>query len=264
MGEGMKLAVSQLAWKQDDLDSALKLLQQSGFAGVEILPTMFVGENPYNKIERAIFSAKRMQNQYGLTVCSMQSIWYGQSGQLFNEKDQFDLLAYTEQAVLFAEAIGARNLVFGSPKNRILPEGKNDNLAIDFFDKIGTFASERGCVFSLEANPSIYGTNYMNTTKQALQVVERVANNGCKVNLDVGTMLTNQESVKELKGHVVQIAHVHISEPALAPIATHETHKELAHLLREENYTGYISIEMKSENLQELQAAIGYVAEVFG
>ena len=49
------------------------------------------------------------------------------------------LIDYTKEAILFAEAVGCPNLVFGSPKNRIIPEGKTRGDAVDFFRTIGDF-----------------------------------------------------------------------------------------------------------------------------
>lgn len=258
----MKLAASQIGWAQEELEPALDILRQSGFCGVEIAPTMVAGPQPYQNIEAGVRFAE-MAGRHGLSVCSMQSLWYGQTGSVFGP-ERPALLEYTRQAVLFAAAVGAGNMVFGSPKNRNMPAGTDEAPVLEFFKQIGDFAAQNGTVFALEANPAVYGTNYMNTTPQALDTAARVGSPGCKVNLDVGTMVLNGEEAEALRGHVGQINHVHISEPQLAMIQPRTLHGQLAALLRQEGYAGFISIEMKQQPLENLQKAAAYVAEVFG
>lgn len=56
-------------------------------------------------------------------MISMQSIWYGRTEKLFGTEEERNLLLdYTKSAVDFAAAIGCKNLVFGCPKNRCIPE----------------------------------------------------------------------------------------------------------------------------------------------
>ena len=81
---------------------------------------------------------------------------------------------------------------------------------------------------------------------------------------DLGTMVENGESVDSLTGHVGQINHVHISEPNLLPIQRRSLHAELAALLREEGYTGFVSIEMKNcGELASVLDAMDYAKELF-
>ena len=60
------------------------------------------------------------------------------------------------------------------------------------------------------------------------------------------------------------IRHVHISEPQLAPIRQRSLHQELACLLREEGYPGFVSIEMANcGELGPVLEAMDYVKELF-
>jgi hydroxypyruvate isomerase len=116
----------------------------------------------------------------------------------------------------------------------------------------------------MEANPPIYQTNYINTTEAALELIEQVDSKGFRLNLDLGTMIYNQESVSLLKDQVKRINHVHISEPGLKMIEERQLHSELKNILMSENYQGYLSIEMgRREQLQELEDVMKYVREIF-
>ena len=116
----------------------------------------------------------------------------------------------------------------------------------------------------MEANPTIYNTNYVNTTKEALDLIKRVDSKGFLLNLDIGTMIQNEEDIDMLVGNVPVINHVHISEPGLKLMEKRELHQKLADILQKENYQNFVSIEVgKQEDIQALKDVMQYVAEVF-
>ena len=116
----------------------------------------------------------------------------------------------------------------------------------------------------MEANPPIYNTNYINTTKEAIALIREVDSEGFLLNLDVGTMVENGENVSVLEGAEKLIHHVHISEPGLVPLQKRELHKELAAFLRSFSYEGWVSIEVRrQEDPGELERMLEYVAGLF-
>lgn len=258
----MRLAMSQIAWEPEQETEALGILREFGFAGLEIAPPRVAGPAPYEQPQKAAAYAAWAKKEYGLALCSMQSIWYGQQGSMFGP-ERPALLAYTKKAIEFANAGGIGNLVFGNPKARILPKGRSEEEAIPFFKEIGDYAAQHGAVVALEANPPLYGTNFMNRTADALAMAKRVDSPGCRVNLDFGTIVENGEDVAALAGQVPWLHHVHISEPNLGMIEARAQHRQLAELLRAEGYEGYVSVEMKAQPLREVRRAAAYVAEVF-
>ena len=195
----------------------------------------------------------------------MQSIWYGRTETIFGSKEERDtLVEYTRLAIEFAAEIGCKNLVFGCPKNRSLPFGADMGVAVSFFKTVGDYAAAGGVVIGLEANPAIYHTNFLNDTKAALEFIKQVDSKGLKLNLDIGTMIYNEESVLDLKGWVPYISHVHISEPYLKNIEERLLHREAKSLLEEEGYDGFVSIEMnRQESLSAIFSTMRYVWRVF-
>ena len=258
----MKLAASHIAWQPEEEPAALEILKGNGFSGLEIVPPRVAGPRPYDNLEAAASFAAGLRRGFGFVVCSMQSIWYGQTGSLFGPEREA-LLGYTQQAIRFAETMSCANLVFGCPKNRVRPEGQTDESAVDFFCRVGEEAARHGTVVALEANPPLYETNFINTTQQALEMAKRVEHPAFKVNLDVGTMIENGEAPALLEGQVAALHHVHISEPGLVMLAPRPLHRELAAVLRSEEYSGFVSIEMKGQSLADVARAAAYVAEVF-
>ncbi len=258
----MKLAACQIGWAKHDEDAVLGIVREAGFTGLEIAPTLALGDGAYGELETAARYARDMRRKHWMGVCSMQSLWYGISQNLFGPKRDF-LLAYTKRAMIFAKAVGAGNLVFGCPAQRNVPKGANPEDAVSFFADLADYAVQQGVVLAIEANPPIYGTNYINTTPQALALARQVASPGFKVNLDVGTMIENGEEVAMLAGRVGEISHVHISEPGLPAVQAREMHRQLAALLRAEGYGGWVSVEMKAQPPEVWRQVASYVAEVF-
>lgn len=259
-----KLSISNLAWNPENDNEIFALMQEYGFSGLEIAPTKIFPENPYSKLEEAKIWTENLKKEYGFSVPSMQSIWYGKNEKLFgSEKERKILSDYTRNAIDFASVIGCKNLVFGCPKNRNKPENADENVSIDFFKSLGDYAFSKNTCIAMEANPAIYNTNYINTTEAALDLIKKVDSDGFKLNLDVGTMIQNQESIDVLKGKTNLINHVHISEPFLKKIEKKELHVKLVEFLRQVKYSGFVSVEMGlTENLSDLEDVMRYLREI--
>ncbi len=262
----MKLSISNIAWAQEDNDRVYALLQELGYEGLEIAPTKLFPEAPYEHISEAALWGYALKEKYGLAVSSMQSIWYGRQEKVFGTpQERQTLIQYTKKAVRFAAALGCGNLVFGCPKNRAIPHDADPAAGVAFFHELGEYARSQGTVIGLEANPPIYGTNYINNTLAALEVIRKADSWGLLLNLDVGTMVENQEPVSILRGNVCRISHVHISEPFLKRIVPRKLHEELGELLRDEDYRGWVSIEMgQGCSMEELHQTLTYVSNIFG
>ena len=261
----MKLSVSNIGWPSSQDEIIYALMQEHGYSGLEIAPTRIFPEAPYDKIKDAKSWAEDLKREYGFTVPSMQSIWFGRQEKIFGTAEERQILFdYTKKAIDFAEVIGCGNLVFGCPRNRNTPEDADLSIAVRFFKDLGDYAAEHNTVIGMEANPPIYNTNYINDTASALRLIEEVACDGFKLNLDVGTIVYNNESVELLKGKVHLINHVHISEPGLKPIVCRDIHKELKDILLTEGYSGFVSIEMgQAAHFEDLMIAMRLVKDLF-
>lgn len=262
----MKLSISNIGWTEEMDRAVYGIMHELGFTGLEIAPTRIFPKDPYEQLEQAECWADSLRTDMGFTVSSMQSIWYGRQEKLFGSEAERDTLSeYTKAAIIFAQMIGCKNLVFGCPRNRNIPEGGSERTALRFFREMGDFAASHGTVIGMEANPPIYNTNYINDTGSALELIENVGSEGFKLNLDVGTMIENGESVSVLQGKEHLINHVHISEPGLKPIERRDLHQALSEMLRISGYNGFVSIEAgKREDVDEVKEMMQYVKAVFG
>ncbi len=261
----MKLSISNIGWEPGQDSAVYQIMHRYGFSGLEIAPTRILSENPYDRTEEAKQWQEELYLSHGFAIPSMQSIWYGRTENIFRSaEERASALAYTKKAILFAEAVKCGNLVFGCPRNRVLVPGADLEVAVPFFRELGNYAAAHGTVLSMEANPPIYHTNYINRTEQAVELIRQVGSAGFRLNLDVGTMIENSENLDVIKQDAALIHHVHISEPGLKEIKERPLHRELAQLLRDNGYSGFISIEMgKQQDLHIIDRVCGYVKGIF-
>ncbi len=259
----MKYSISNIAWdKKDDLEM-YQFLKDNNIDGVEIAPTRLYSE-PYENIESAQLYANMLKNRFGLDISSMQSIWFGKTENIFNADDRKVLLEYTKKAMDFANALGIKNIVFGCPKNRNMPEGASEDDVVEFFRELGDYAQKKNTTLALEANPAIYNTNFLNTTKDACEFCKKIDNDGVKVNIDFGTIICNNENPHIIKTYKNYVNHIHLSMPNLEYVGKIKEHETLKKVLGKIDYDGYISIEMKNQNdINKIKQAILYLKENF-
>lgn len=262
----MHFAISNIAWNSSEDEFVYNLLQEYGIKGLEIAPTRLINNQPYIELDKAKKISMTLKKEYGLAIPSMQSILFGRNEKLFGEDAERSVLkVYLFQAIDFAETIQCKNLVFGSPKNRAYESIEDTRHAIPFFYEVANYAHQKKVVINIEANPTIYGTNYINSTAEAADLVRCIGHPGFGINLDVGAMVQNQEEINTLESVISLINHVHVSEPYLAPISPRKLHRQLFHLLKEKNFDGYVSIEMKrdeSDSIGNVRRAIEYLLNI--
>ncbi|MBE6688997.1 MAG: sugar phosphate isomerase/epimerase [Ruminococcaceae bacterium] len=259
----MKLAISNIAFEAQDDEYFYSLMNKLGFCGLEIAPTRIIPQSPYDNGEIISDFSRRIKAEYGLDIVSMQSIWFGINQRIFSTAEERNFLVdYTKKAIDFAHAANCKNLVFGCPRNRVIDSEEQYPTAVEFFHQLGDYAASQGTVVAIEANPPIYNTNFINNDTDALKLWKEVSSDGFKINLDMGTVIHNQEDINELDFSA--ISHVHLSEPGLVKPQKRELHKQLADMMKCADYKGYVSIEMKKGlDRIEIEEVMNYAKEVF-
>lgn len=262
----MKLAISNIAWDVEASQVAYMRMKQYGFTGLEIAPTKFFSPDPYS--EDHVMGVRALKEvlakAFGLSIVSMQSIWYGRSESIWgSDAERQALLDYTEAAAVFAEAAGCPNLVFGCPRNRNKPEGADNAAAEEFFRAAADACARHGAVLALEPNPPIYNTNFLNTTAECAAFLRKMDHPALRMNLDMGTMIENKEDVELVRENIDLINHIHVSRPGLAPVQPLALHRRLARMLHDTRYEGWVSIEMKETSLKDVCAAMETVVRSF-
>lgn len=268
----MKLSISNIAWPIEYNNEVYRLMCKYGFKGLEIAPGKVIKElYVKNQIEKdQLLSCLK---GFNIRPVAMQSLLFGTQGMILfeDETSRQKLLQFLKQAIDWAQYFGIEALIFGSPKNRIMPDPTNNELwviAEMIFKEIGEYSLNKGVRFCLEPNPQIYGTNFLNTTCEAIDFVKRVNSNGLFVNLDIGAVIYNKEDVHAIVNTetIKYIGHVHISEPNLVQIKEYDYQIIIRDLLKKLNYKDYISIEMVQPvefSIDNIEIVLKKTSEIF-
>lgn len=269
----MKLAVSNIAWDASADAAAAAVLVREGVRGIEIAPTKWRDE-PFDAPAADVAAFRRRWEDRGLPIVALQSLLFGKPElQLFaGERERAALIDQLRRVADFGAAVGARALVFGSPKNRLRGQRSMDDamtIARDMFRILARHARERGVVFCIEANPPDYGCDFITKTPDAVELCRLVDEPSIRVNADLGGMiLSNEDPADSISRAAEFIGHVHASEPHLAQLSSSDAHARAASALVGMAYSGWVSIEMRapesSAQLAALERAIRFAKRAYG
>jgi sugar phosphate isomerase/epimerase len=263
----VNIAVSNIAWTAEEEPEVAKALQELGIHHVEIAPTK-VWEDPTNVTDQQIQEYKDFWAKHDIEIVAFQSMLFPRPD--LTIFDSAELRGQTQEHLSkfidLAGRVGAEVLVFGSPKNRIVPEGMSTdeawNIAKKFFGSLGDDAIQHQTNFCIEPNAKEYNCNFVTTAAEGLKIVEEVDNLGFELHLDAAIMSLEgddpQTSIENAREH---LRHFHISAPMLMPIEEEKVnHKAFADALRSINYKHYTSIEVRpgdaGTNVERTQSAV--------
>ena len=268
----MILSVSHIAWPPDTEPEALGFLRELGISEVEVAPMRAFG-HPLAATEGEVRDRAAWYREQGSKVGSFQALLFGTDGlQLFGPPDSRqalkELLIATGRAAGWA---GAGPMVFGSPKNRLrhdLSHAEAIQQAAVFFREVGDACAESGSCLVIEANPEAYGADFCTRLEQAVELVDAVDSPGFALHVDAGGMaLSGEDFEPVLRQAARMLKHVHASQPELASFDDpHPVHRRIAAILKEIDYQGNVSIEMRSQpdGLAAVKQAIEAVREAYG
>jgi len=246
----MRLSISNIAWDVEEDEAVSALLKRLGLNAVDVAPGKYFPK-PEAATEEEILRVRRGWSDRGVEVVGMQALLFGTVGlNLFgSDGSRQAMLAHLEAVCRIGGGLGARWLVFGSPKNRDrsgLRDEQVEAVALPFFRKLGDVAVAHGVTICLEPNPSRYGANYMVSSDETAQVVRQVDHPGIQMQLDTGALALNGEDpdgvIERFSGLV---GHVHASEPDLVPLGDGSSaHGRVAELLRRHLPEKLVTVEM--------------------
>jgi sugar phosphate isomerase/epimerase len=263
----VKFSASNLAWDSNEEEDYFRCLVSNGFSGLEIAPTKFIGSNPYEESnrKRAVAKANLVKEKWGLSIASMQSIWFGRTEQIFGSRlERARLIDYSEKAFEFAASINCSHIVFGNPKNRRLPRGIVPDDAGDFFLVCADLAKEYQLTVGLEPIPKSYGNEFLTTFEDAKNFISSVGSPYIALNYDTGTLFANNENQAISLGFLNLASHIQISEPGLVPITKRLEFPKISDLLLQSSFSGWISIEMLDCGMKDFVSSLRTVKADFG
>lgn len=229
----MKLSISNIAWNVADDDKVAKLLNSLKVSYIDTAPGKYFLDIK-NVTDEEIIKVRQWWQDRNIQFAGMQSLLFGTIGlNLFDIQTQQTMLQHLEKVCYIGALLGATRLVFGSPKNRDrsnLDDKSANDIALDFFNKLGNIAKSEGVIICLEANPVCYGTNFLTTTKEVADFVKELNHKNIRLQLDMGTVYTNHEEFSDIGKYAELIGHIHLSEPNLVKLNSEQLSNDQFHL----------------------------------
>ena len=263
----MKISVSNIAWGNQSLSYFLDYIRKVGCSGVEIAPSV-IWSDPIKSSNLERLELLNSIKKSGLELVGFHSLLYNRPDlQLFLNKDSRKATKnYICELVNLCSELGGQQLIFGSPKNRLL-HGKNYNecfeQANEDFLEIAEFSKKKSIFFCIEPLGS-NETEFIKTLKEGGDMVEEINHPYLKLHLDSKAIFSTKENPSEItKKYKKFLQHVHVGDQNLLEPGTINTeHHKIGAALRNINYSKYVSIEMKKNNKDvkaSLTRSISYV-----
>lgn len=270
----MRLAVSNIAWTNEEEPEVASKLQELGVRHIEIAPTK-LWDDPTKVSADTASTYVDWWAGYGITVSAFQSMLFARPDlKIFESvENRRELTDYMTKFIELAGVMGADRMVFGSPKNRQRGElsvGRADEIARDFFRNLGDVASKNGVVLCLEPNAAQYNCDYITTAAEGAKLVKEVGNKGFQLHLDAACMaLASDDLGASIRNNADILKHFHVSAPMLDYV--HErgdvNYEAAASALYDVNYTGLVSIEMRpgkvGGNVKRVKQAVEFTKSIF-
>ena len=261
----------QNAWTNEEEKDVATCLKELGISKIEIAPTK-IWKDPVSISNEDISEYLKFWEDYGIEVVAFQSMLYGHPEmKLFaDDETRKETQDFLEKFIILAGKMKASKMVFGSPKNRqkeTMPAQEAENIAVTFFDELGSIAPKNHTYFCLEPNPAEYDCDYITNVSQG-QMVRKVNNPGFGLHLDTGNDLAGDPIKQSREQAAPLLQHFHASSPYLALVEKGDIdHEQAAKALKDIGYAGFISIEMrpdeKGRNVERVKQAVNYIKTAY-
>lgn len=264
-----KLAISNLAWTGKD-DEMLARLADLGVEGIEVAPGKVA---PWVELTTSVMEAFRKRvAKHGLEISSFQAFLFGHPKlQLLGDEDSYAALcAHMDKVCQLASVAGAKVLVFGAPKNRLLLGHTAETahtLALARLSELAGIAEKHNVSLGLEAVPVTYGAEFISSYRESLALVRGVDRPGLVFHLDAGcTWMQGDDIWLAIQETVAEIAHFHISQPNLTDFNDPAPyHSVAANALAQVEYEQWLCIEMleTAEPARAVINAVEFVQKIY-
>lgn len=246
----MRLAISNIAWDISEDESMAALLKRHAVDAIDVAPGKYFAQ-PAKASDKDIARVRTWWADRGVELTGMQALLFGTTGlNLFGTRESQDaMLSHLGAVCRIGAGLGAKRIVFGSPKNRDrsgLDDRKTMDTAVAFFRRLGDIAHFHGVRICLEPNPTCYGANFMTSSGETLEVVRLIDHKAIGMQLDTGALAINGEDpTTVLQDCASHVYHVHASEPELLPLGDGGVdHANVAAALNQYLPDHVVSIEM--------------------
>jgi sugar phosphate isomerase/epimerase len=270
----MKFAICNEIYQGWPLDRLFAHAATAGYDAVEIAPFTLAPYVTDIPPARRV-AVKETAQRAGLEISGIHWVLAQTEGLHLTHPDpgvRARTAIYLRQLVDFAADLGGRFMVVGSPKQRSLAPGVSPEQgaawASDCFAGAVAQASERGVTICLEPlSPA--ETNFINTAREAIALVERSQSPHFKIILDVKAMCSENRPIPDIiRASHPHFAYFHANDRNLkGPGFGEVDFQPIVQALREVGYDGYVSVEVFdfAEGAEAIaERSLTYLRQVFG
>lgn len=247
----MKFAICNETFHDWPLDKAFHFAADCGYTGIEIAPftlANYVTDVGAKKREEI----RQLAGEYGLEIIGLHWLLAKTDGFHVTSPDTGVRRRTADYLAALARCcndLGGHLLVFGSPKQRdLLPAVTREQgmqFAGEVIERALPVLEETGITLALEPlGPA--ETNFLVTTAETVDLVERIGSPHVRLHLDCKAMSTESASIPELvRKNQAILAHFHANDPnRQGPGMGKLDFLPILGALGEIDYHGWVSVEV--------------------
>ena len=255
----LKTSISNLAWQKEDLPSIIPILQKNKIEGIEIAPTAIWPKLEDLTLEE-VSKLKNYFDKENISVSGIQSLCFGHPElQVFDRTTWPKFHEHLDRVFTIGEALGVEIAVFGSPKNRIKGNLKNEEankIATGFFENLIPILQEKSIRLTLEPNAPEYGADFLTNYGEVIDLCGILNSTWVVPQIDTGCMwLAGDNLIQSF--NALTPSHIHLSVPYLKLVPGTYDFRDFLKIVIDSKYNGWVVIEM----LRQSEGAIGDVTE---
>jgi len=246
----MKFSICNELFEKWEFKEVLKFISTVGYDAIEIAP--FTLCNSVFELGRG--RRKELSEElssFGIECSALHWLLVKPVGLHISHPDpsvRSKTIEYLRELISFADDIGCRTLVFGSPRQRDI-QGMDKSQGWKLAQE--TFGA---CVRSLEDRDVTIGleplrhdtTNFINRADEAAQFIEAIGSDHFRLTLDVFAMTGEEVSPADtIRKHGRSLVHFHANDDnERGPGTGGADYKQIKMALEDVGYMGYASIEV--------------------
>jgi sugar phosphate isomerase/epimerase len=238
-----------------DLERQFRFLAETGYKGIELAPFTIaksVTEVPPARRSEIASLARR----YGVEVIGLHWLLVGPDGMYITDPDaevRRRTVEYLKELMRFCADVEGKVMVFGSPKQRNVQPGVTREQARDWliegFSAALPVAEQAGVTLCLEPLPPP-DCNFIQTTREAIDVIDAIHHPNLRLVLDVKSMCGEQALTGDAIPDIIRraapyVGHVQANDANLGyPGSGDVDFVPIFAALKEVGYDGFVSIEV--------------------
>lgn len=247
----MKLAICNEMFEKRPLGEVIDFVARLGYDGIELAP-FTLASHADDVLPATRAQIRKQANDAGIRVVGLHWLLVTPAGLHIAARDpqvRKQTIKYLKSLATLCADLGGTIMVFGSPKQRNVPEGESYDenwlLAVDTIRQAGEFCQGLEVVIAMEPLRSDL-TNFLQTAAECRRFVDEVALPSVRMTLDCYSMTPMEESIASaLHAQADVLSHVHLNDDTGREPGTGSVDfAAVGRALRAIDYQGCASIEV--------------------